>query len=317
MTQRAAGSHNGRMPARTTFALALAVLTLAGCAQPEEFSSELSAPAEGSSRRGDVTLPDGRRVVVYSPDGRRYVEQHYDPVRRAWTAPDELFDAGERCTGPVELATRGGTVAGRVYCGDLASVPGASFAMATGDLRTWDVADLGQIEGVNQLSANGAHAVYWRHDGGGAYDVFRWDEGEGFDELTMYPPAPSPEAALVVVPSGQTFPEEPMPFGSAWFADNDGGVTSVDVRAWDTGRSADPVPGECWIEVFRADPGDDGFTREFAGSADVPDYCGTNEVERTTDGGFRVHVVQVPASRSRDYELVPSGDGWEMHPSAG
>lgn len=317
MTQRAAGSHNGRMPARTTFALALAVLTLAGCAQPEEFSSELSAPAEGSSRRGDVTLPDGRRVVVYSPDGRRYVEQHYDPVRRAWTAPDELFDAGERCTGPVELATRGGTVAGRVYCGDLASVPGASFAMATGDLRTWDVADLGQIEGVNQLSANGAHAVYWRHDGGGAYDVFRWDEGEGFDELTMYPPAPSPEAALVVVPSGQTFPEEPMPFGSAWFADNDGGVTSVDVRAWDTGRSADPVPGECWIEVFRADPGDDGFTREFAGSADVPEYCGTNEVERTTDGGFRVHVVQVPASRSRDYDLVPAGDGWEMHPSAG
>lgn len=285
-----------------------------GCAQPEEFSSELQAPEAGSRTRGDVELPDGRRVAVYSTDGRTYVEQHYHPARRGWTAPEVLFDAQTRCGGPVDLVARGGSVAGHVSCPSRASDPALGYAVASGNLRGWDVAGVGAIAGTNALSANGRHAVYWQRSGDG-YDVYRWQQGTGFDHLTMDPPAPDPAAALDVVQTGRTFPESPMPFGTAWFADNDGGIVSVDVRAWEGGTADDPALDECWVEVFTAEPGGDSFRREFAGRADVLDYCGANTVRRTATGGFRVHVTQVPENRSRDYDLVRHGDEWSMVPA--
>lgn len=119
----------------------------------------------------EVLLPDGRKVRVwFSESGSKLREQHYSPVKDAWTKPQTVY--ASRAPDPcqdVDILQADGYVAVGVgfgmYCYDGEEPDEAVALVSTGDLTTWQVHSIATNHGWNSITIGGDGKVRWTGSG--------------------------------------------------------------------------------------------------------------------------------------------------------
>ncbi|MFE2416287.1 hypothetical protein [Streptomyces hokutonensis] len=143
--------------------------------------SDLPWSGSPSPYSAEVKLGDGRRVALHYRRGEGFVEQHYSPRARAWTAPTVVYrTTTDACQG-IQLRTRNGTVAAiadfGTYCYD-GEPPTESLAVVgVGDLTDWSVHVTKDFDGWERASVSddGQRVVFGRDT------ILRWSRTKGFE----------------------------------------------------------------------------------------------------------------------------------------